>query len=235
MQAENKGMDIGISKTQVNESSFHDKENNSGRDTPGDSHGSHEESENKPAGNMVHQGHPEVQTLRTEEKSLSHGQHEEMNHGSPEQREEMKHEGTKHEEMKREETKREEMKHEEMKHKDHEAAGGKEHGNHHTHMLEDFRKRFIVSFVLTFPVLLLSPTIQDFFNFELRVPGADYLTFLLSSVVYLYGGYPFLRGIKEELSEKSPGMMTLIAIAISVAYFYSSAVVFGLHGEVFFW
>jgi len=89
--------------------------------------------------------------------------------------------------------------------------------------------------VLTFPILLLSPMIQDFFNFELRVPGADYLTFLLSSIVYLYGGYPFLKGIKDELSEKSPGMMTLIAVAISVAYFYSSAVVFGLHGKVFFW
>ncbi|MDD4621075.1 MAG: HAD-IC family P-type ATPase, partial [Methanosarcina sp.] len=127
------------------------------------------------------------------------------------------------------------MKHEEMKHEGHEAAGGKEHGNHHTHMLEDFRKRFIVSLVLTFPVLLLSPTIQDFFNFELHVSGADYLTFLLSSVVYFYGGYPFLKGIKEELSEKMPGMMTLIAIAISVAYFYSSAVVFGLPGEIFFW
>ena len=73
-------------------------------------------------------------------------------------------------------------------------------------MLEDFKRRFIVSFVLTFPILLLSPMIQDFFNFELRVPGADYLTFLLSSVVYLYGGYPFLKGIKDELSEKSPGM-----------------------------
>nr|WP_232316282.1 heavy metal translocating P-type ATPase [Methanosarcina vacuolata] len=127
------------------------------------------------------------------------------------------------------------MKHEGMEHKGHEAAGGKGHGNHHTHMLEDFKRRFIVSFVLTFPILLLSPMIQDFFNFELRVPGADYLTFLLSSVVYLYGGYPFLKGIKEELSEKSPGMMTLIAVAISVAYFYSSAVVFGLYGKVFFW
>ena len=89
--------------------------------------------------------------------------------------------------------------------------------------------------ILTIPVLLLSPTIQDFFNFELRVPGAELITFVLSSVVYFYGGYPFLKGIKEELAEKSPGMMTLIAIAISVAYFYSSAVVFGLHGEVFFW
>ena len=102
-------------------------------------------------------------------------------------------------------------------------------------MLEDFRKRFIVSVILTIPVLLLSPTIQGFFNFELNVPGAEFITFLLSSVVYFYGGYPFLKGIKEELAEKSPGMMTLIAIAISVAYFYSSAVVFGLHGEVFFW
>ncbi|NLN44528.1 MAG: cadmium-translocating P-type ATPase [Methanosarcina sp.] len=137
--------------------------------------------------------------------------------------------------MKHKRANHEGMKHEEMKHEGHEAAGGIEHGNHHTHMLEDVRKRFIVSLVLTFPVLLLSPTIQDFFNFELHVSGADYLTFLLSSVVYFYGGYPFLKGIKEELSEKMPGMMTLIAIAISVAYFYSSAVVFGLPGEIFFW
>ena len=122
-----------------------------------------------------------------------------------------------------------------MKHQGHEPSGGKEHGNHHTHMLADFRKRFIVSFILTFPVLLLSPTIQSFFGFELRFPGADFVTFLLSSAVYFYGGYPFLKGIKEELAEKSPGMMTLIAIAISVAYFYSSAVVFGLPGGVFFW
>ncbi len=124
---------------------------------------------------------------------------------------------------------------EKMKHERHESAGGKDHGNHHVHMLEDFRKRFIVSFILTFPVLILSPTIQDFFGFQLHFPGADFITFLSSSVVYFYGGYPFLKGIKEELAAKSPGMMTLIAIAISVAYFYSSAVVFGLPGGVFFW
>lgn len=270
MQAEDKEVDNEISKTQVNEPSSHGKEQNSEKDMLGNTYGSHEKRGSKPAGNMVHQGHPEVQTVRTEEKSLDRGQHEGIKHESPENHEEMKHEqrgenkheghelqeelkhgkrgemerkqhdetnheGTNHEGMKHKGMKHEGMKHEGMEHKGHEAAGGKEHGNHHTHMLEDFRKRFIVSFVLTFPVLLLSPTIQDFFNFELRVPGADYLTFLLSSVVYFYGGYPFLRGIKEELSEKSPGMMTLIAIAISVAYFYSSAVVFGLHGEVFFW
>ncbi|RXA21450.1 copper-translocating P-type ATPase [Methanosarcina sp. MSH10X1] len=158
---------------------------------------------------------------------------------SPEQHEEMKHAETEHGQQGEMEHKAHEphagMKHEGAEHEGHGAAGGKGHGNHHAHMLEDFRRRFLVSLVLTFPVLLLSSTIQDFFNFELQVPGADYLSFLLSSVVYFYGGYPFLRGIKEELSDKSPGMMTLIAIAISVAYFYSSAVVFGLDGEVFFW
>ncbi len=247
MKAEEKGVDTDVSKAQVNESSFHDKKHSSGREIPGNSHESHQESRSKPAGDAVVEGHPQDQTMRNEEKSLAHEQHEEIKHGSPEQHGEIKHE--QHGELKHEghephkegeygqhrEIEHEGMKHEGMEHAGHETAGGKEHGNHHTHMLEDFKRRFIVSFVLTFPVLLLSPTIQDFFNFELRVPGADYLTFLLSSVVYFYGGYPFLRGIKEELSEKSPGMMTLIAIAISVAYFYSSAVVFGLHGEVFFW
>ncbi|MDD4249631.1 MAG: heavy metal translocating P-type ATPase, partial [Methanosarcina sp.] len=125
--------------------------------------------------------------------------------------------------------------HEGMKHQGHEMSGGKGHEDHHAHMLADFRKRFIVSLILTFPVLLLSPMIQGFFGFELRFPGADILIFLLSSVVYFYGGYPFLKGLKDELAEKSPGMMTLIAVAISVAYFYSSAVVFGLPGGVFFW
>ncbi len=125
--------------------------------------------------------------------------------------------------------------HDEMKHEGHGPSGRKDHGDHHTHMLEDFKRRFLVSLILTISVLLLSPTIQGFFGFELHVPGADYLTFLLSSVVYFYGGYPFLKGIKDELAEKSPGMMTLIAVAISVAYFYSSAVVFGLSGGVFFW
>lgn len=154
-------------------------------------------------------------------QSHNHGQHGEGEHQSHEQYEGMKREG--HEQ------------HKGMKHQGREPSGGKDHGNHHSHMLADFRKRFIVSFILTFPVLLLSPTIQSFFGFELLFPGADFLTFLLSSVVYFYGGYPFLNGIKEELAEKSPGMMTLIAIAISVAYFYSSAVVFGLSGGVFFW
>ena len=177
---------------------------------------------------MVHEIHAGDQGQHAGKKP-GHEQHAEEKTQNHEQPEEMKHEGhEQHEGMKHEQ-------HEEMKHQGHEMSGGKDHGDHHFHMLADFRKRFIVSFILTFPVLLLSPTIQSFFGFELRFPGADLLTFLLSSVVYFYGGYPFLKGIKEELSERSPGMMTLIAVAISVAYFYSSAVVFGLPGGVFFW
>jgi Cu2+-exporting ATPase len=159
-----------------------------------------------------------AQLRHSEEKSNDHEQDEELEHQGHKQHEEMKNE-----------------QHEGMEHQGHEPSGGKDHGNHHTHMLEDYRRRFIVSFILTVPVLLLSPTIQSFFSFELQLPGADFITFLLSSIVYFYGGYPFLKGIKEELAEKTPGMMTLIAVAISVAYFYSSAVVFGLQGGVFFW
>src|SRR5215831_6283639 len=69
----------------------------------------------------------------------------------------------------------------------------------------------------------------------LRFRGDVQMQLALASVVYFYGGWPFLRGIVSELRRREPGMMTLIAVAITVAYGYSAAVVLGLHGEVFFW
>jgi len=105
----------------------------------------------------------------------------------------------------------------------------------HVHDLEDFKKRFIISTIITIPILLLSPVIQSFFGFQFDFPGSLYVTLILASIVYFYGGYPFLKGIFRELRAHTPGMMTLIAVAISVAYFYSAAVVFGLEGEGFFW
>jgi Cu2+-exporting ATPase len=102
-------------------------------------------------------------------------------------------------------------------------------------MLQDFKRRFFVSLLITVPVLALSPMIQTFFGFDLVFPGSSYLLFALSSLVYFYGGWPFLKGLKREISERGPGMMTLIGVAISVAYFYSAAVVFGLAGKFFFW
>lgn len=126
------------------------------------------------------------------------------------------------------------MEHEEhVEHEEHMEHG--EGKSHHAMMMEDFRKRFVVSLILTFPVLFLSPAIQGFLGFEFQFAGSTLIFFLLSSFIYFYGGYPFLKGIFDELRTKNPGMMTLIAIAISVAYFYSAAVIFGLPGEVFFW
>ena len=109
------------------------------------------------------------------------------------------------------------------------------HGGHHKKMAQDFRRRFWVSLVLTIPVLLLSATIQDWFGFELTFKGRDYVVFSIASVLFFFGGWPFLKGLSDELKKKQPGMMTLIALAITVAYVYSSAVVFGLKGQPFFW
>lgn len=107
--------------------------------------------------------------------------------------------------------------------------------DHHRMMIEDFKKRFWVSLALTMPILLLSPMIQSFLGFEWQFQGSKILLFVLSSIVYFYGGLPFLKGFFKEVKAKTPGMMTLIAMAISVAYFYSAATIFGLPGEAFFW
>lgn len=113
------------------------------------------------------------------------------------------------------------------------AAAGHDHGA----MIADFRRRFWLSAVLTIPILLLSPMIQHWLGLgdRLAFAGSDYALFALSSVVFFYGGWPFLIGLAGEIAKRQPGMMTLIALAIAVAYLFSSAVVFGLPGEPFFW
>jgi len=106
---------------------------------------------------------------------------------------------------------------------------------HEGHVTEDFKRRFVICLIFTIPILALSTFIQSIFRFKLEFPGSISVLFLLSTFVYFYGGYPFLKGFFNEVMDRSPGMMTLIATAISAAYFYSSAVVFGLMGEIFFW
>ncbi len=110
-------------------------------------------------------------------------------------------------------------------------------GHDHAGMIAEYRRRFWVSLVLTVPILLLSHGFWELFGFKapIRFPGEDLVLFGLSSVVYFYGGWPFLRGIVEELGRRLPGMMTLIAVAITAAYAYSTAVVFGLPGMGFYW
>lgn len=116
------------------------------------------------------------------------------------------------------------------------AHGGEDHKGHHVHMAEYFRRRFWISLVFTAPILLLSPMIEKFIGLRgLAFRGDAYVLFGLSSIIFFYGGYPFLKGLVKELSDANPGMMTLIAVAVTVAYAYSSLVVFGLEGKVFFW
>lgn len=102
-------------------------------------------------------------------------------------------------------------------------------------MIRDFKKRFFVSLLASVPILLLSPMVQEILNFSLTFAGKGYVLFILSAFIYFYGGWPFLAGLGDEIKKRQPGMMTLIALAITVAFGYSSAVVFGLPGRFFFW
>lgn len=106
---------------------------------------------------------------------------------------------------------------------------------HHKIMIEDYKRRFIISLIITVPILMLSPTIQRILNIGIRFPGQAILLWILSSIIYVYGGYPFLKGLVNELKNRNPGMMTLISVAISVAFIYSSMVVFFIPGKTFFW
>jgi Cu2+-exporting ATPase len=102
-------------------------------------------------------------------------------------------------------------------------------------MIADFKKRFWACLILTLPILLLSNTIQEFFHFKVVFTGSNYVLLALASAVYIYGGAPFLKGFSRELKSRQPGMMTLVTLAITVAYVYSTAVILGLKGEVFYW
>jgi P-type Cu2+ transporter len=110
-----------------------------------------------------------------------------------------------------------------------------DHASHHAQMVDDFKRRFYISLIITIPILVFSPMIQEFLGIDLRFTGDMYILFGLATFIFFYGGWPFLEGSWKELKRKEPGMMTLIALAITVAYAYSSLTVFGLSGKNFFW
>ena len=107
--------------------------------------------------------------------------------------------------------------------------------DHHSGMIADFKKRFYIVLALTVPIMLLSPMIQQFMGVNWQFSGSNYILLALSTLVFLYGGMPFLKGLVDEVKAKNPGMMFLIGFAITVAYVYSVAIVFGLEGMDFFW
>ncbi len=120
------------------------------------------------------------------------------------------------------------MKKEMMKHE------GK---NHHAKMEQDFKRRFFVSLLITIPILVLSPTIQDWFNFTVpRFTGYDYILFGLATIIALYGGWPFYKGAKQDLERGVLGMMVLVSIAVGTGYLFSVAATFILTDVVdFYW
>ena len=158
-----------------------------------------------------------------------HEKHEPQEHNHEPQKHEGHQEHEKHIHYDHEEHK-EHTNHNYDEHYEHKEHIHHDHADHHRQMVRDFKKRFIISALVTIPILLLSPLVQQLFNFRFSFLGEKYVLFVLSSFIFFYGGWPFLEGFFNESKKKQPGMMTLIALAISVAYFYSSAVVFGLEG-----
>ncbi len=118
--------------------------------------------------------------------------------------------------------------HKEHKCHDHSAMG-------HLHHMEDMKRRFIVSVIVTVPILLLSPMIQQWFGFTLEIPYRKAIIFVLATFIFIYGGKPFLTMMVDEIKSRKPGMMTLISMAISVAYFYSAMTLVMPGGKEFFW
>ncbi len=123
----------------------------------------------------------------------------------------------------------------EHSHSNHSHGSHDEHHGGHHHHLADYRNRFIVSIFISIPVLILSPMIQSWLGFSISFPGDKYVLAALASFIFIYGGHPFLKGLKEEVEKNAIGMMTLIGVAITVSWIYSIAVTFGLEGMDFYW
>ncbi len=116
----------------------------------------------------------------------------------------------------------------------HSGHGG--HDKHAGHTVEMFRDRFWICLVLTIPALVWEPMIQEWLGYRAPVfAGSRQIPALFGSAVFLYGGWVFLQGAFHELADRLPGMMTLIALAITVAFVYSMAVLFGLSGHALWW
>ena len=109
------------------------------------------------------------------------------------------------------------------------------HDKHAGHSVNVFWNRFLVSSIVSIPILVLSHMIQTWLGFELVFPGDRYVLFTLSTFVFFYGGFPFLKGLYDEVTDNAIGMMTLIGVAITVSWAYSVAVTFGLTGMDFYW
>ena len=111
-----------------------------------------------------------------------------------------------------------------------------EHDKHVGHSVEMFKDKFWLSLLLTLPVVAYSQTVQEWLSFTPPTFfGSEYVPFVFSTVIFVYGGLIFIKGALRELAAKLPGMMTLISLAIITAYTYSVATQFIISGDGFFW
>lgn len=111
-----------------------------------------------------------------------------------------------------------------------------DHSSHHQMMAMDFKKRFIISGLVTIPILVLSPTIQGWLGFSLpEIPALKWLLFLLATIVAAWGAKPFYVNAVKELRSKQLGMMVLVSLAVGAGYLYSVATTFLIEAPDFYW
>ncbi|RAO32576.1 Cu(2+)-exporting ATPase [Micromonospora noduli] len=121
-------------------------------------------------------------------------------------------------------------------HDGHAGHGGHDgHDKHAGHDPEMFRRKFWLSLVLTVPIVVTSHMVMEWFGYRLDFPGVDWVGPVLGTVVFVYGGWPFLQGAVREVRDRAPGMMLLIAMAITVAYVASAATALGAFDLDFWW
>ncbi|EGP4797544.1 copper/silver-translocating P-type ATPase CopB [Enterococcus faecium] len=147
----------------------------------------------KEAGNKE-SAHSNEKQMKHDHSQMDHSMHMEHNHGDIADSKQMDH----------------------SMHMDHDH-GGVDHSMH----MGNFKQKFWLSLILAIPIILFSPMMGMEFPFQITFPGSDWLVLILATILFIYGGQPFLSGAKMELKQKSPAMMTLIAMGITVAYIYS--------------
>lgn len=116
--------------------------------------------------------------------------------------------------------------HEHHNHKGHEEhKNHMNHNEHHSHEGHDhhgnFKQKFFISLMFAIPIIILSPMMGFKLPFQFTFTGSDWIVLILATILFFYGGQPFLAGAKDEIKIKKPGMMTLVALGITVAYVYS--------------
>jgi len=198
----------------------------------------HEISETNPdphSHNESHSAHSHTEHSESSETRPHHEHHEEAHraHQSTMEKEQAHHNHPPQEHMEHGKEHDSHKDHEEMDHSDH-SRHDIGHSQHHAAMIDDFKKRFWVVLALSIPIIVLSQMVQMLFGYTLSFPGSKIILFVLSSIVFFYGGLPFFKGARDELNDRKPGMMMLITLAITTSYIYSTLTTFFIEGSEFY-